>query len=143
MAWRQQEYLLGRKVLEGRGRFEESCNKVGEMRMSPLPMIDEANRARPVSYDPRRNKFIYYDELIARTEKIVPLKKLTHAQVKKLVIERTRTAPDLTMHTPSGETRTRDDIIREISQETAVGKKLMEADVMSINRLHRQIERDP
>ncbi len=111
--------------------------------MSPLPTIDEANRAKPLSYDPKRDKFIYYDELVARTEKIVPLKKLTRAQLKKLVIERNRAGPDFTIQTPSGETRTRDDVVREISQETAFGKMSMEADVMYLNRLHRQIERDP
>jgi hypothetical protein len=108
--------------------------------MSPLPIIDEANRRKPLCYDPKRDKFIYYDELVAGSEKIIPLRKLTHDQLKKLVIERNRSGPDYTVQTPGGPKYTRDDVIREINGETAFGKMSMKAEEMSLSRLLKQIE---
>lgn len=107
----------------------------------PLPDIKGQDRQKPLCYDPKRDKFILYDELIAGKERIVSLEQLTHEQLKKLIAERNRRGPDYKIQWGfSGPTYSRDDMIREIIAETDVGKAAMEAEISHLSDLLKQIE---
>jgi len=108
--------------------------------MSPLPDIKGPDRKKPLCYDPERRKFIYFDELIAKTEKIIPLERLSHEQLKKLIVERYRAGPDFTMQVLSGAKYTRNDLIKEIRKQTDIGKMTMEAEKSYLSELLEQIK---
>jgi hypothetical protein len=108
--------------------------------MSTLPEITGPDRQKPLCYDPERDKFIYFDDIITGKEKIVPLDKLNHEQLKKLVIERNQAGPDYTMQVLSGLKYTRDDVIKEIRKQSDFGKMSMQAEVSYLSDLLRQID---
>jgi hypothetical protein len=108
--------------------------------MSPLPDIQEADRLKPLCYDPARDKFILYEELVAGAEHIVPLEGLTDEQVTRLVAERNRAGPDYTVQDFSGATRTRDQVTEDVLAGNEFGREHMEADLMHLSRLLNQIE---
>lgn len=108
--------------------------------MSPLPEITGPDRQKPLCYDPERNKFIYFDEIITGKEKIVPLEKLNHEQLKKLVVERNRAGPDYIVQVLSGAKYSRDDVIKEIRKQSEFGKMSIQAEVSYLSDLLKQIE---
>lgn len=110
--------------------------------MSALPKIDEANRKKPLCYDPKRNRFIYYDELISESEKVIMLENLTKDQLKKLIVERNRAGSDYTVGTLNGEKFNRDDVVKAIIEDTDFGKMAMDAEVSHLSDLLKQIKRE-
>ncbi|MBA7625238.1 hypothetical protein ES703_32664 [subsurface metagenome] len=107
----------------------------------PLPDIKGPDRQKPLCYEPKRDKFILYDELRSAKERIVPLEQLTHEQLKKLIVERNRRGSDYRIRWGfGGPAYSRDDMIREITAETDVGKSAMEAEISYLSDLLKQIE---
>ena len=92
-----------------------------------LPPIVESAKSRPLSYDPRTDKFIYYDDL--RTgKKIYPLEKLTHEQLLKLAIERQLSNVPSTTTVLNGETYTNQQVAEEMRAQSKFGKQIFDAD---------------
>ena len=90
-----------------------------------MPQIDEKNRKRPLCYDPDREKFILFDEILSGDEKIIPVEKLSKSDLKKLIIERWRLLPPETkVQAMSGQPFLRDDVIKAIEQDEPFGKPL-------------------
>jgi len=107
----------------------------------PLPDIKGPDRQKPLCYDPKRDKFILYDELRSGKERIVPLAQLTHEQLKKLVVERYRRGSDFKLQYGfSGPKLSRDDVAREIMAETDIGKALMKDEISYLSDLLKHIE---
>jgi hypothetical protein len=96
---------------------------------------------KPLCYDPERERFIYFKEIVSGKEKIVPLEKLTHDQIKKLIVKRNRTGPDYTVSTLTGEKRTRDEVVNEIEKESAFGIMTIEAEKDHLSGLLKQIQK--
>jgi hypothetical protein len=94
----------------------------------PLPQIDPAHRDKPLTYDPSRNKFITFDEIVSGEEKIVPVDTLSDADVKKLVIERQLKGPDYTIRSISGEPLSRDAVVEAIEQDEPFGQVMVDAE---------------
>jgi hypothetical protein len=94
----------------------------------PLPKIDEANRKKPLSYDAQRGKFLLYDDIVSGKETIVPIDRLSEADLKKLVVERQRTGPDYRVQAMSGSPLSRDDVIRAIERDEPFGRMTVEAE---------------
>jgi len=109
--------------------------------MSSLPEITGADRKKPLCYDPKRKKFIYFDDIVAKKEKIVPLEKLNDEELKKLIVERNRVGPDYTVQVLSGEKYSRDDVIREILRQSEFGKMSLRAEADYLSDLLEQISR--
>jgi len=108
----------------------------------PLPQIDERHRKRPLCYDPARDKFIYFDEIVSGEEKIIPVETLSEDELKKLVVERQRTAPDYTVQAISGPPFSRDDVIRAIEQDEPFGLVTLEAEKSYLHDLLAEIEQN-
>ncbi len=108
----------------------------------PLPKINEANLAKPLCYDPSRNKFIYFDEIVSRKEPIVPVDTLSDNDFKKLVIERQRAGPDYKVQAISGPPYSRNDVIRAIEHNEPFGKVTLEAEKSALRDLLAQIQKN-
>jgi hypothetical protein len=102
--------------------------------------IKGLDRKKPLGYDPKRDRFIYYDEIITGKEKIMPLEGLTRDQLKKLIVERNRVGPHYEVGDLSGRKYTRDDVINAIIEESSFGKMALEAEVSYLTDLLKQIE---
>jgi hypothetical protein len=105
-----------------------------------LPKIEGQNLKKPLGYDPKRKKFIRFDELVSGTEKIIPIEQLSPADLKTLVIERQRRGPDYTVQPMSGPPQTRDDVIRAIETGEKIGRMTLEAETSHLKDLLRQIQ---
>jgi hypothetical protein len=105
----------------------------------PLPEIDPLHRNKPLSYDPSRNKFILFDEIVSGREKIVPLDTLSDADLKKLVIERQLKGPDYTIRSISGEPLSRDDVVQAIERDDPFGQAMVEAEVAYLQDFLKEI----
>jgi len=106
-----------------------------------LPPIVESAKARPLSYDPRTDKFIHYDDVSRGKQKIYPLEKLTHEQLLKLAIERQLTnLPSTT--TVLGENYTNEQVAAEMRARTKFGKQMFEADINYLKFYHSQFPRE-
>lgn len=102
----------------------------------PMPEIDEENRKRPLCYDPEREKFIFFDDIVSGKEKIIPVKTLSESDLKKLVIERWRSlSPKTKVQAISGQPFFRDDVIRAIKQDKPFGKDTLEAEMIALSEL--------
>ncbi len=106
----------------------------------PLPVIDEQNRKKPLCYDPRRRKFIYYDDLVSRSEQVVPVDGLSQSDLKKLVAERLRAGPDFVVQAISGPPMNRDDVVRAVELDEPFGRVTLEAERSYLRDVLRQIE---
>jgi hypothetical protein len=93
-----------------------------------LPPIVESAKSRPLSYDPRTDEFIYYDDLRSG-KKIYPLEKLTHEQLLKLAIERQLSNVPSRTTVLKGQTYTNEQIAEEVRAESKFGKQMFEADL--------------
>jgi len=108
----------------------------------PLPEIDEKNRSKPLCYDPARNKFILFDEIISGEEEIIPVDTLSQADLKKLVIERQRAGPDYKVQAISGPPMSRDDVVRAIEQDEPFGQMTLQAEKSYLSDLLSEIQRN-
>ncbi len=93
-----------------------------------LPPIIESAKARPLSYDPASDEFIFYDEIAAGKKKIYPLEKLSSEQLLELAIERQLTNEPTTTAV-LGETYDNEQLANEMRAQTKFGKQMFEADI--------------
>ncbi len=108
--------------------------------MPQLPKIDEQNRYKPLSYDPKTHHFITYDEILSGKAKIVPLKELNEEELKNLVAERHRVGPDYKMSDLNGNVLDRDQVVTEIVKGTTFGKMIVGAEISYLTDFLRQIQ---
>ena len=104
-----------------------------------LPNIPDRDRAKPISYDPARGKFILYADAVERREKLLSPYDLPRQELKRLIIERHRRGPDYTVRTSTGETYSRDEVIDAIEKETEFGKATVDAEAVYVAALVKQI----
>jgi len=107
-----------------------------------MPKIDRLNQKRPLCYDPRRKKFIFYRDITSGKEKIIPIGNLSPDDKKLLVMERQKTGPDYRMQTISGRSYTRDDVVEAIKKNDEIGKMTVEAEVSMLEDLLNEIQRN-
>lgn len=108
----------------------------------PMPKFDEASLKKPLCYDPARKKFIYFREIAARKEPIVPVDSLSESDFRKLVIERQRAGPDYKVQAISGPPYNRDDVVRAIERDEPFGRVAMEAEKSALRDLLEEIKRN-
>ena len=94
-----------------------------------LPPIVESAKSRPLSYDPRTDEFIYYDDVEQEQKKIYPLEKLTPVQKLKLAIERQLTNPPSITGILDQHVYTNEEIAAEMRAQTKFGKQMFDADM--------------
>ena len=104
-----------------------------------LPEFDKENIKKPLCYNPKNQKFIYYNDIISGKENIVFLDDLSIFDKKLLVIERLKQGPDFTMQTISGMPYNRNDIIQAILSDKEIGKMTLEAEISMLNDLLKRI----
>ncbi len=105
-----------------------------------MPKMDEQSRKRPISYDPSRDKFILYDDVISGKEKIVPVESLSEEDLKKLVIRRYQVLEEDNVVQPmSGPRYKPADVIRAIQQNEPFGKMTVQAETAYLKHLLEQI----
>lgn len=105
-----------------------------------LPKIEGPVRKKPLSYDPKRDKFILYDEILSGEEKIVPVETLSYEQQKKLVLERNRLAPEYKIGTMTGGIYPKSEVMASIEKDTDLGKTAVKAEISYLSELLKQIE---
>lgn len=103
--------------------------------MSSLPNIPAPDRHKPLCYDAQRNLFITYDDILSGKEQIIPLKTLTHDQLKKLIIKRNQRGPDYQISSLNGQVYTRDDVVQAIEEESDFGKMSLNAEKSMLSDL--------
>lgn len=104
-----------------------------------MPKIEGPDRKKPLCYDPERDKFITFDEILSGTEEIVPLERLSAEDLKRLVVERQRVGPDYRVQAMSGPLMSRDDVVRAILRDDPFGLATIEAEVSHLRDLLAQI----
>ena len=100
-----------------------------------LPKISDADKQKPLGYDPSRRVFIYYDDIVSGREPVIPLERLSPADLKRLVIERHRRGPDYRTQAISGPLYTRDDVVRAIERDEPFGREAVEAESAALRDL--------
>lgn len=105
----------------------------------PIPQIDDANKKKPLCYDPLREKFIYYDEILAKKEPVVLPSALSKEDQKVLVLERQTAGPDYKTQSISGPLMTRDDVVKAIRNNEKFGLITVEAEISYLDELLKQI----
>jgi hypothetical protein len=104
----------------------------------PLPKMDPK---LPLCYDPARQKFILYEDLVSGREKAIPLRTLSRDDLKKLVIEWRKHGPDYAEQDGfSGRTYRRADVIRAIELDEPYGRKSVQVGASYLQELLDQIE---
>ncbi|MDX9736116.1 MAG: hypothetical protein RBU36_18445 [Thermoanaerobaculia bacterium] len=104
-----------------------------------MPRIEGPDRAKPLSYDPKRDKLITFDEILSGDEPIIPVDQLTESERVHLVIERQRAGPDYRVQAMSGSPMSRDDVIEAIRRGDDFGRATVEADLSHLRDLLAQI----
>jgi hypothetical protein len=94
-----------------------------------LPPIVESAKSRPLSYNPRTDQFIYYDDVRSGKKKIYPLEKLTSEQLLKLAIERQLTNVPSTTAVLQSQTYTNEQVAEEMRAQSKFGKHMFKADI--------------
>jgi hypothetical protein len=94
----------------------------------PMPNINDADRKKPLCYDPNRKKFILFDEIISGEEEIIPIESLSEDDLKKLVLERHKAGPDYTVQAMSGPPMSRKDVVQAIEEDKPFGRVTIEAE---------------
>jgi len=108
-----------------------------------MPKLDDEARKRPLSYNRERDKFIYFDEVVSGKENLIPLDRLSPAELKRLVIERWRVlAADTTIQSISGPPYMRDDVIRAIEKDEPFGQMTVEMERNYLREFLAEIERN-
>jgi hypothetical protein len=108
----------------------------------PMPKIDGPNRKKPLCYDPKREKFIYFDDIVSGREKIIPVETLTPRDLKKLILERHRSGPDYKVQAITGFPLSRDDVVRAIDKDEAFGRDTIEAEKSYLSGLLAEIKKN-
>jgi len=98
-----------------------------------LPPIVESAKSRPLSYDPRTDEFIHYDDVQSGKKKIYPLDKLTPGQLLKLAIERQLTNIPSTTAVLNGQTYTNEQVAAEMQAKSKFGQQMFETDINYLN----------
>lgn len=107
-----------------------------------MPEMDETQRRKPLCYDPKRDKFIYFDEIISGEEKIIPVDTLSDADQKKLVIKRHEESPDYKVQAISGPPLSRQDVIKAIEQNQDFGVITVQAEIAYLRDFLKQIQQN-
>ncbi|WP_111669978.1 hypothetical protein [Algoriphagus litoralis] len=95
-----------------------------------LPPIAIEAKAKPLSYNPQSGEFIYYDKVASGEQKIYPFSRLEKDARKILAIKRYQSArEEMMVSTLNGETYTKEDIVKEIENETTVGQGFVSLDL--------------
>lgn len=94
-----------------------------------LPPIVESAKSRPLSYDPRAQQWIFYDDVRLGRKKIFPLQKLTPEQQTDLVIERQLRNAPATTAVLGPQTFTNEQVAEEMRAQSKLGKQLIDADL--------------
>ncbi len=108
----------------------------------PLPKLNADAQKQPLCYDHERDKFIYYQEIITRKEKIIPVDALSDDDFKKLVIKRVRSSLEFTGGPMTGPFYSRDDTIKAIKGNTKFGQQTLEAQKSMLRDLLADIEQN-
>jgi hypothetical protein len=108
----------------------------------PMPKIDEANRKKPLCYDPTREKFILYDEIVSGEERIVDIDTLSEDDLKKLIAERHRKGPDYTVRAISGPPMSRNDVTAAIEKSEQFGIMTVQAEKSYLRDLLKEIRKN-
>jgi hypothetical protein len=104
-----------------------------------IPNIPERLRRMPLSYDPQRKKFIHFDEIVSGKERIVPLRTLARADLKRLIIERARHDPTPVQQSISGPPLSREQVVAAIENDEPFGRAKVEAEASYLDELLEQI----
>jgi hypothetical protein len=104
-----------------------------------LPQIDEINRKKPLCYDPSRQNFIYYDEILTKKEPDILPSTLAETDKKKLIVERLQKGPDFKTQSISGPLMNRNDVIKSIKNNEKYGVVFVEAEISYLDELLKQI----
>jgi hypothetical protein len=104
-----------------------------------LPEISESDRMKPISFDPKEQRFLFFDDAVRSREPLLSPLELSRADLKRLIIERHRRGPDYTVVTSAGETYTRNSVIRAIERDTEFGNAIIDAEAKYISALVKQI----
>ena len=107
-----------------------------------MPKIDAANLKKPLCYDPKRDRFIYYDDIVSGRERIIPLESLSNADLKKLIIERHRAGPDYRVRAITGPEMSRDEVVKAIERGDPFGQITIEAETAYLQEFLADIERN-
>jgi hypothetical protein len=95
-----------------------------------LPAIMEEAKAKPLSYNPRTQEYIYYENVAAGKQKIYPVQQLDSKQKKKLTQKRySASEAGGLISTLNGESYSRKQIIEEIENDTPVGTSFADLDM--------------
>jgi len=94
-----------------------------------LPAIIESAKSRPLSYDPRADEWIFYDDVRSGKKKIYPLEELTPEQQRNLAIERQLRNARATTAVLGPQTYTNEQVAEEMRNQTKLGKQLLQADL--------------
>jgi hypothetical protein len=95
-----------------------------------LPTIAEEAKAKPLSYNPLNKEFIYYDKVARGEQKIYPVVKLDPQTRVKLSIKRYECSEEnMLVSTLNGETYSKNKIVMEITQGTAIGMNFLSLDL--------------
>lgn len=105
-----------------------------------MPKIEGPARRQPLCYDPERDKFISFDDIVSGREPIIPMERLSTEERKRLVVQRQRRGPDYRVRAMSGSSMSRDDVIQSILRDEAFGRAAVEAELSHLRDLLRQIE---
>lgn len=104
-----------------------------------MPKIEGPDRAKPLGYDPKRDKLITYDEILSGDEPIIPIDQLTEPERIHLVIARQRASLDYHAQAMSGFPMSRDEVIDAIRRGDDFGRATAEADLSHLRDLLAQI----
>ncbi len=107
-----------------------------------LPDIKGPDRDKPLTYDPERQKFITFDELVSGQEPAVPIESLSRDDVKRLILERQRLSPPYKVMDLNGHLMTREDVIRAIETDSDFGRLTVEAEASHLSDLLQQIRNE-
>lgn len=94
-----------------------------------LPFIIEGARNRPLSFDPLKNEYIYYNEVQEGIKRIVPLDTLSDEQLINLSVERQLTNEPTTTVVLTGQTLSNEQLALEIKNQTKIGKQIFLTDI--------------
>ena len=94
-----------------------------------LPPIVESTKSRPLSYDPLRDEFIYYDEVQQGEKKLYPLERLSSEQKLKLAIERQLANPPTTTAVLDKRVFSNEEVAEEMRAHTKFGEQMFRSDI--------------
>ncbi len=107
-----------------------------------MPEIDEVNRKKPLCYDPKRHKFIFYNEIVDKIEDIILPSTLSKSDQKKLIIERQISGPDYKSQAMSGPAMNRNDFVKAIQNDEENGVIMVEAEISYLDELLEEIRQN-